>query len=154
MKIVLFQPQIPQNTGNIVRTCAVSGCELILVGPLGFSVTDRWLKRSGLDYWEGVNVQIFDSLNQLEDLLSSTPHHFHFFSSKAKSTYSEQVYHQDDYLIFGSETTGLPAAFNERWPDHFSRVPMRPEARCLNLATTAGIVIYEALRQQQFPSLL
>lgn len=153
MKIVLFQPQIPQNTGNIVRTCAVTGSGLILVGPLGFSVNDRWLKRSGLDYWEGVDVEILDGLEHLEELLLTTPHAFHFFSSKAQLAYTEHQYHHNDYLIFGSETTGLPPSFADKWPDRFAKVPMLPEARCLNLATTAGIVVYEALRQQKFFSL-
>lgn len=154
MKIVLFQPQIPQNTGNIVRTCAVTGCGLILVGPLGFSVSDRWLKRSGLDYWEGVDVEILDGIEQLEALFLKTPHSLHFFSSKAKLSYTEHRYHSNDYLIFGSETTGLPSSFSEKWPDSFAKVPMLPAARCLNLATTTGIVVYEALRQQNFSSLI
>ena len=108
MKIVLFQPQIPQNTGNIVRTCSVTGSSLLLVRPLGFSVTDRWLKRAGLDYWEGVNVSFADDL---ELLLDQTPHNFYFFSSKADQKYTSLKYTRDDFLIFGSETSGLPEHF-------------------------------------------
>lgn len=145
--IVLYQPQIPQNTGNIVRTCAVTGSDLILVEPLGFSVNDRWLKRAGLDYWEGVNVQI---ISNLEMLLESSTSNFLFFSSKAKRKYTEPVYSGNDYLIFGSETTGLPAHFQERWPEKFLTIPMKPDARCLNLATSVGIVTYEAWRQFDF----
>ena len=147
MKIVLFQPQIPQNTGNIVRTCAVTGSELILVRPLGFNVTDRWLKRAGLDYWEGVQVEIIDDL---ESLLEKEKPSFYFFSSKASRRYDSVSYQSNDWLIFGSETHGLPARFTERWPDRCLTIPMRPGVRCLNLATSAGIVVYEAWRQQRF----
>lgn len=147
MKIVLYQPQIPQNTGNIVRTCAVTGSDLILVRPLGFSITDRWLKRAGLDYWEGVDVQIIDDL---EAALEQSKSPFYFFSSKAKQAYTSLGYDRDSWLIFGSETAGLPAAFNMKWKDRYASIPMRPEARCLNLATSVGIVVYEAWRQQGF----
>lgn len=144
MKIILYQPQIPQNTGNIVRTCSVTGTSLTLVRPLGFSVTDRWLKRAGLDYWEGVNVEFIDDL---EDYLNNTPHPFYFFSSKAKKTYLEPEYTKNDLLIFGSETAGLPPHFQEKWPNHFVTIPMITGSRCLNLATSVGIALYEALRQ-------
>lgn len=147
MRIVLFQPQIPQNTGNIVRSCAVTGSSLILVKPLGFSVTDRWLKRAGLDYWEGVDVSFIDNL---ESFLETTPDNFYFFSSKASQRYSDLAYTHNDLLIFGSETTGLPKQFSERWPNRFATIPMVSGARCLNLATSVGIVLYEAWRQQQF----
>lgn len=146
MKIVLFQPQIPQNTGNIVRTCAVTGNDLILVRPLGFSISSRWLKRAGLDYWEGVNVQIVDNL---EELLTHEQR-FYFFSSKASKLYTQFQYQADDWLIFGSETTGLPAAWFDKWSEKYATLPMQPNARCLNLATAAGIVVYEAWRQQSF----
>lgn len=144
MKLILVNPQIPQNTGNIVRTCAVTGCSLTLVKPLGFSVNDRWLKRAGLDYWEGVDVSIIDNL---EALLEETSDNFYFLSSKAEKVYTDIAYTPTDWLIFGSETTGLPPIYLERWPDRFIRIPMLPGARCLNLATSAGIVTYEALRQ-------
>lgn len=147
MKIILFQPQIPQNTGNIVRSCAVTGNELILVRPLGFSTTDRWLKRSGLDYWEGVDVQFIDDL---EEYLNNTPYPFYFFSSKAKQSYVDVSYKTDDILVFGSETAGLPPHITERWVERCVTLPMIPGARCLNLATTVGIAIYEAWRQQGF----
>jgi tRNA (cytidine/uridine-2'-O-)-methyltransferase len=147
MKVILFQPQIPQNTGNIVRTCAVTGNELILVAPMGFSVNDRWLKRAGLDYWEGVPVSIIDDL---EAYLESTSLPFYFFSSKVKKKYSDIEFSNDSILIFGSETSGLPEHYAERWPERFATIPMLPESRCLNLATSAGIVIYEAWRQQNW----
>lgn len=147
MKVILYQPQIPQNTGNIVRTCAVSGCELILVEPLGFSINDRWLKRAGLDYWEGVNVQ---TIPDLEKYLDQCNHPFYFFSSKTSTVYSSVSYTSQDLLIFGSETSGLDPIFFEKWPEKFITIPMRPEARCLNLATSVGIGVYEAWRQQGF----
>ncbi|MEI8365615.1 MAG: tRNA (cytidine(34)-2'-O)-methyltransferase [Parachlamydiaceae bacterium] len=144
-KIILFQPQIPQNTGNIVRTCSVTGSSLVLVRPLGFSVSNRWLKRAGLDYWEGVDVSYIDDL---ETFLEQTPHNFYFFSSKAPQSYTSISFKSDDLLIFGSETSGLPSHFTEKWPERFATIPMISGARCLNLATSVGIVLYEALRQQ------
>lgn len=147
MKIILYQPQIPQNTGNIVRTCAVTRTDLILVEPLGFATTDRWLKRAGLDYWEGVQVK---KISDLIEYLENCNHRFFFFSSKAESCYTETNFNSNDALIFGSETSGLPEELHRRWPHLFLKVPMISSARCLNLATTAGIVLYEALRQQGF----
>lgn len=149
MNIILYQPQIPQNTGNIVRTCAVTGSSLTLVRPLGFSVTDRWLKRAGLDYWEGVQVSFLDDL---EEYLRNLDTPFYFLSSKAKQKYSDVHYTANDTLIFGSETAGLPARFQEIWPEKFTTIPMVGGVRCLNLATSVGIVTYEAWRQQNFTS--
>lgn len=147
MKIILFQPQIPQNAGNIVRTCSVTGTDLMMVHPLGFSIHDRWLKRAGLDYWEGVKVSVIEDLQRY---LENQKVPFYFFSSKASTLYSEVSYTRDSLLIFGSETHGLPSLFQEKWPEHFVTIPMKPEARCLNLATSAGIAVYEAWRQQGF----
>ncbi|MBS4166114.1 putative tRNA (cytidine(34)-2'-O)-methyltransferase [Neochlamydia sp. AcF65] len=147
VKVVLYQPCIPQNTGNIVRTCAVTGNDLVLIPPLGFSISDRWLKRSGLDYWEGVNVQLVENL---EELLESSCHSFTFFSSKATRLHTEVNYQANDYLIFGSETAGLPPIFFQKWPERFVRIPMIEGVRCLNLATSVGIAVYEAWRQNHF----
>lgn len=144
MKVVLFQPQIPQNTGNIVRTCSVTATGLVLVRPLGFSTNSRWLKRAGLDYWEGVPVEEIDDLDAYLQSSASPPF---FFSSKAKKLYMEASYPSDALLIFGSETQGLPSPFWEKWPSCFFKIPMLPQARCLNLATSVGIVLYEAFRQ-------
>lgn len=144
MKVVLFQPQIPQNTGNIVRTCSVTGCGLILVTPLGFSVSDRQLKRAGLDYWEEVSVELIDDL---ESFLESSSDSFYFFSSHAKKLYTEVPYDKNSLLIFGSETAGLPPVFLKKWPDRFVTLPMLSGKRCLNLATSVGIGVYEGLRQ-------
>ncbi len=147
MKTILFQPQIPQNTGNIARTCAVTGTDLVLVRPLGFSTASRHLKRAGLDYWNDISVEEIDDLmSYLEQ--SASP--FFFFSSKATTLYTEINYPHDAQLIFGSETSGLDEAFWQRWPDKFYRIPMRKESRCINLSCTVAIVIYEALRQQNW----
>ncbi len=146
MKIILFQPQIPQNTGNVVRTCSVTGSGLVLVHPLGFSTQSRWLKRAGLDYWEGVEVEEIDNL---ETYLEKTDAPFFFFSSKAKQSYTEAPYASNALLIFGSETEGLPTKYFEKWGERFFKIPMMPQARCLNLATSAAIVLYEALRSSE-----
>lgn len=144
MIVVLFQPQIPQNSGNVVRSCAVTGTDLILVPPFGFSLSNRWLKRAGLDYWEGVNVQIVENLEVWLDATSSP---FYFFSSHAKKLYTDVNYTSDSILIFGSETSGLPSHYVEKYPDRFVTIPMLPESRCLNLATSVGIGLFEAIRQ-------
>lgn len=155
MHLMLWQPQIPQNTGNIVRTCHVTGSRLTLVPPLGFSTSDRQLKRAGLDYWEGVQVHIEEEppseeafAKSLESL--STP--FYFFSSHAQKSYTEIPFQGNETLIFGAETTGLPDSFFQRWPHLFYTIPMVPGARCLNLATSVGIVLYEGIRQVGLPS--
>lgn len=148
MRVVLFNPQIPQNTGNIVRTCAVTGCSLSLISPLGFDVSEKQLRRAGLDYWLHVQVDLWDSLEErLEELASP----FYFFSSHAKRVYTDVDYTANDWLIFGSETEGLPQKFHDRWPDRFLRLPMLPGQRCLNLASTTNTVVYEAWRQQGWP---
>jgi tRNA (cytidine/uridine-2'-O-)-methyltransferase len=144
VKVVLFQPEIPQNTGNIVRTCAVTGNDLILVRPLGFSTASRHLKRAGLDYWDGVDVKMIDDLMTYLDQLSTK---FYFFSSKAKKNYTDIDYSPTDHIIFGSESAGLPETYLQKWGDQFYRIPMKQGARCLNLATSAAVVIYEAWRQ-------
>lgn len=142
MKIILYQPQIPQNTGNIVRTCAAGTASLVLVRPLGFSTTNRHLKRAGLDYWEGVEVEEIDDLPLY--LEGKSPF---FFSSKAELSYTEAKYPLDAILVFGSETDGLPPFFWQKWPDRFFKIPMSSKARCLNLACSVSIVLFEALRQ-------
>jgi tRNA (cytidine/uridine-2'-O-)-methyltransferase len=147
MEIILFQPEIPVNTGNIVRTCSVTATHLALVKPLGFSLNDRHLKRAGLDYWPEVPIRL------IEDLygeLTSCSYPFYFFSSKATKSYTEIEFTPDSRLIFGSETAGLPAKYFDRWPELFYTIPMQKSARCLNLSNAAAIILYEALRQQNF----
>lgn len=150
MKIILYQPQIPSNTGNIVRTCHATGTELILVAPLGFKTDDKHLRRAGLDYWEGVKVTIIDDLMVY---LEKTSAPFYFFSSHATTSYTQNCYHDDNLLIFGSETTGLGKEFYQRWPKNFYTIPMKAGSRCLNLSNSAAIVLYEALRQTKFSAL-
>lgn len=147
MKVVLFRPQIPQNTGNIVRTCRTAGADLLLIGPLGFSVTDRWLKRAGLDYWEGVNVTQSQDLDTELALYEQHNIPFFFLSSKVDRPYFSADLPVNAVFIFGSETEGLPDSLHDRYPDRFLTIPMEPGARCLNLATSVGIVVYECRRQ-------
>ena len=146
MKIILYQPQIPQNTGNIVRTCSATGSSLILVRPLGFSTASRHLKRAGLDYWDGVEVEEIDDLDAYLNQSSD----FFFFSSKATSCYTKAPYTNDSILIFGSETHGLDPIFFEKYPDKFYKIPMLKGARCLNLSNSVAVVLYEGLRQNNF----
>ena len=146
MHIVLYQPQIPPNTGNIVRTCAVIGAKLTLVGPLGFDVSDKSLRRAGLDYWLGVDVTIVDSLEELLEKEDS----FVFLSSKATKLYTEHQYSPEETLIFGSETSGLPKELEERFPERFLKLPMVSGQRCLNLSSAVAICSYEAWRQNSF----
>ncbi len=144
MKIVLYQPQIPQNTGNIIRTCSATNSKLILVKPLGFSTSDRMMKRAGLDYFQDTSIEEIDHLDKI---LSGS---FFFFSSKAKALYTDVTYSQDSLLIFGNETSGLPSSFHEKYPEKFVRIPMKEGARCLNLSNTVAIGLYEAIRQTSF----
>ncbi len=146
MKIILFQPQIPQNTGNILRTCAGTKTGLIIVKPLGFSTSSRMMKRAGLNYQKDVH---FHEIDHLEKYLENK-NSFYFFSSKATTSYHKVSYTQDSHLIFGSETEGLPAYFFEKWPQHFVTIPMAEQFRCLNLSNAVAIGLYEALRQQDF----
>ncbi len=151
MHVVLVEPEIPQNTGNIARTCAATGCPLHLVGPLGFSIEDKWVKRAGLDYWHLVDVQQHASL---EELWAAYPTGtFWYLSTKAKHNYSEVAYGADDFLVFGKETKGLPEPLLAAQQQHAVRIPMRAEARSLNLANSVALVLYEALRQQGYPGL-
>jgi tRNA (cytidine/uridine-2'-O-)-methyltransferase len=147
MRVVLYQPEIPQNTGNIVRTCNVTGSSLILVKPLGFSTSSRMLRRSGLDYWHEVDIKEIDNLlSFLEEETSP----FYFFSSKAEKWFTEIKYSENAILVFGSESHGLPDVFRMKWKEKFVKIPMRKGGRCLNLSNCVSIAIYEALRQQNF----
>jgi len=145
--IVLFEPQIPQNTGNIVRTCKVAGAKLVLVKPLGFSITSTALKRAGLDYWDGVDVEVIDDLPLW---LSKVNAPFYFFSSHSKTFYSDVTYLPGSIFIFGSETSGLSDSFQQNWPQLFLTLPMTKNSRCLNLSNTVSIVLYEAWKQIGF----
>ncbi len=152
MHIVLVEPEIPGNTGNIARLCAATGCELHLVRPLGFSTDDRYLKRAGLDYWHLVKVHYHDSFAAVEKLYSGQ--NFHFNTTKADRSYTEVAYTPGDVLVFGRETAGLPE--NILAPNHSRcvRIPMLAGARSLNLSNAVAVVVYEALRQNGFRDLL
>lgn len=149
--VVLVEPEIPQNAGNIARTCAATGCTLHLVRPLGFEVSDKYLKRAGLDYWDLVNVCYHDSI---EELFAQFPQgRFHFFTTKARRAYTEAKLCEGDFLVFGKETKGLPEELLVSRKQDCVRVPMREEARSLNLSNTVAIAVYEGLRQNGFRGL-
>ena len=148
MHIVLVEPEIPGNTGNIARLCAATGASLHLVRPLGFSVDDRYLKRAGLDYWHLVDIHYYDSV---EEVLAAYPDAPRFLlTTHAHRSYTRVEYTKDTLLIFGKESAGLPEAFRMAHEDECIRIPMVPEARSLNLANSVSIVLYEALRQVHF----
>lgn len=151
MHIVLVEPEIPQNTGNIARTCAATNCPLHLVGKLGFSISDKWVKRAGLDYWHLVDVQQHASLEELWAAYPTST--FWYLSTKAKKRHSDVAFGPDDFLVFGKETKGLPEALLYEQHEHAIRIPMRNEARSLNLANSVAVVLYEALRQHSYPGL-
>lgn len=151
MHVVLYAPEIPQNTGNIARTCAATRTELILIEPLGFQLADKYMKRAGLDYFSMVDIRVLPSFDKLMEQNPSA--RYHFASTKAPRAYTEAVYEPDDFLVFGCETKGLPESLLSRVYDRCVRIPMRPDARSLNLANSVAIVLYEALRQQGFPGL-
>jgi tRNA (cytidine/uridine-2'-O-)-methyltransferase len=151
LNIVLVEPEIPQNTGNISRTCAVIGANLHLVRPLGFSTDDRKLKRAGLDYWDQLNVFYYDSFADLARRCQDAD--FYFFSTKAAKPYDSIAYADGCFAVFGKETAGLPARLLERNAARCFRIPMREGARSLNLSNAVAVVAYEALRQSAFAGL-
>lgn len=152
MNIVLLEPEIPQNTGNIARTCAAIGADLHLIKPLGFSVEDKYLKRAGLDYWNLLNIYYHESF---EDFKSKYPKGlFYMATTKARKTYDEVAYTKDCFIIFGKETAGIPEVILKDYPDTSIRIPMREEARSLNLSNSVAIIVYEAMRQMKFNGLL
>ncbi len=143
--IVLVEPEIPQNTGNIVRTCAATGCRLHLVRPLGFEVSDKYLKRAGLDYWRFVDISYYDGV---EELFAANPQgRFWFFSTKAAKVHSDVAYAEGDFLVFGKETKGLPEPLLAERYEHCVRLPMAGEIRSLNLSNSVAVAVYEAWRQ-------
>lgn len=154
LNVVLIEPEIPQNTGNIARTCAATGTSLHLVKPLGFSVDDKYLKRAGLDYWHLLDINYYDNFEQLLNKVGEEK--FFYATTKGGNFYTSMDFFDDAYLMFGKETAGIPMEILNANKERCMRIPMigNKDARSLNLATSAGIILYEALRQIKFPNLV
>ena len=151
LNIVLHEPEIPQNCGNIARTCAATGSVLHLIRPLGFDISEKAVRRAGLDYWHLVDVRVYDNL---EDFFSKNDvAQLWCLSTKAPRCYTEAEFQDGCYLLFGKETKGLPEDFLREHYDRCVRIPMREEARSLNLSNAVAITVFEALRQLDFPAL-
>lgn len=150
LNIVMVEPEIPQNTGNVARTCAATGARLHLVGPMGFTVDDKKLKRAGLDYWQYLDITYYKNLDEFFEKNSGE---FFFYTTKALHTHSEISYPDNCYLFFGKETRGLPEELLLKNPDRCVRIPMLGEIRSLNLSNSVAIAVYEALRQWDYPAL-
>ena len=149
--IVLVEPEIPQNTGNIARTCAATGASLHLVKPLGFEIDDKKLKRAGLDYWDKLDITYYENL---DDFFEKHPDaDFYCYTTKSQHVYSEVTYPDEVYLMFGKETKGLPEKFLYEHPERTVRIPMRDTLRSLNLSNSVAIAVYEVLRQKNFDGL-
>ncbi len=151
LNIVMMQPQIAPNTGNVARTCAVTGARLHLVGPMGFVPDDAKLKRAGLDYWHLLDITYYEDTAEFFD--KNKGGEFYYFTSKGTHTHSDVTYSDNTYLIFGSETHGLPEDMLHDNPETCVRIPMRGEARCLNLSNAIAVGVYEVLRQWDYPML-
>ena len=152
LHIVLVEPEIPQNTGNIARTCAATGCALHLVKPLGFEISDKQLKRAGLDYWNLVKVTVHESFDEVFAAADKDAC-FHFFTTKAPRAYTEAAFCEGDYLVFGKETRGLDEELLVRHREECVRIPMREESRSLNLSNSVAVAVFEGLRQNSFKGL-
>ena len=151
INIVLYSPEIPQNTGNISRTCAVTGARLHIIKPIGFEISDRTLKRAGLDYWDKLDVTYYENY---EDFLGQNQNaEFFFFSAHGKNSYADITYPDNVFLVFGRESVGLPRELVEANIDRSVRIPMRKTLRCLNLSNSVAIAVYEVLRQNDFGGL-
>ncbi|MEE0844743.1 MAG: tRNA (cytidine(34)-2'-O)-methyltransferase [Eggerthellaceae bacterium] len=152
LNIVLIEPEIPQNTGNIARTCACTGAKLHLVEPMGFRATERNLKRAGCDYWNEVDIEHWPCAEAFFE--AHTGDELHLFTGHASQSFSDVAYGPDAYLVFGRESRGIDPATLERFADCCVRIPMRKGLRSLNLSNSVAIGLYEALRQQGFPELI
>jgi tRNA (cytidine/uridine-2'-O-)-methyltransferase len=150
LNIVMVEPEIPQNTGNVARTCAATGARLHLVGPMGFTIDDKKLKRAGLDYWHLLDITYYENLAEFFEKNAGP---FYYFSTKANHVYTEVAYPDGCYLLFGKETAGLPEELLHEHPEDTVRIPMIPGARSLNLSNSVAIGVFEALRQWNFPAL-
>lgn len=152
LNIVLVEPEIPPNTGNVARLCAATGARLHLVKPLGFELTDKQLKRAGLDYWDMLDIHIYENYAEFEEKNPVGPRYL--ATTKARRLYTEIQFEQGGYILFGKETKGLAPEILERYPDTTMRLPMRSEARSLNLSNSVAVIAYEALRQWGNPGLV
>lgn len=151
LNIVLVEPQIPQNTGNISRTCAVTGAKLHLIRPFGFEISDKHLKRAGLDYWDKLDISYYDNL---QDFFEKNPDgNYFYFTTKGKNVHSDAEYPDNSFLFFGREDAGLPEELLYKNPNTCVRIPMRNELRSLNLSNSVAIAVYEVLRQWDYPDL-
>lgn len=151
LNIVLVEPQIPQNTGNISRTCAVTGARLHLVRPFGFEISDKHLKRAGLDYWDKLDITYYNGIDDFFE--KNKGGNFFYFTTKGKHIHSNAEYPDNSYLIFGREDKGLPEELLHDNPEKCMRIPMRNELRSLNLSNSVAIAVYEVLRQWDYPDL-
>ena len=151
INLVLVEPEIPQNTGNIARTCAATGCKLHIVKPMGFEIDDKKLKRAGLDYWHLLGIQYYENLDDFFN--KNKDGRFYYSTTKGINTYSDVSYNDGDYILFGKETKGLPEELLVKNKEYCIRIPMIDEARSLNLSNAVAIVAYEALRQTGFSQL-
>ena len=150
LNIVMVEPEIPQNTGNVARTCAATGARLHLVGPMGFKIDDKKLKRAGLDYWQYLDISYYDSL---DEFFQKNDGQFFYFTTKGRHVHSDVSYPDNCYLLFGKETKGLPEELLIKHPESCVRIPMGDEIRSLNLSNSDAIATYEVLRQWNYPSL-
>ncbi len=151
LNIVLVEPEIPANTGNIARTCAATGSRLHLIRPLGFDISEKAVRRAGLDYWSLLDLCVYDNI---EDFFATHPApDLWLATTKATRNYTEVTWERNCFLFFGKETRGLPDSLLHRYPDRCIRLPMRTEARSLNLSNSVAVLSYEALRQWDFPGL-
>ncbi|MBO5726395.1 MAG: tRNA (uridine(34)/cytosine(34)/5-carboxymethylaminomethyluridine(34)-2'-O)-methyltransferase TrmL [Clostridia bacterium] len=150
INIVMVEPEIPQNTGNVARTCAATGARLQLVGPMGFKIDDKKLKRAGLDYWQYLDITYYDNL---DDFFAKNQGDFYYYTTKALHTHTDVEYPDNCYLLFGKETKGLPEELLLKNPDRCVRIPMINDARSLNLSNSVAIGVYEVLRQWNYPEL-
>lgn len=148
--ICLIEPEIPQNTGNIARTCAATGATLVLVHPLGFDISEKSVKRAGLDYWKDVRIEEYESKEAF--FAAHEQDELYLFSARGRATHSEVHYQRDKdiYLVFGKESVGLEEELIKRFPTRTVRIPMLKGTRCLNLSNCAAIALYEVLRQQEY----
>ncbi len=155
INVVMVEPEIPQNTGNIARTCAAIGAKLHLVHPLGFSISDRYLKRAGLDYWDKLEIEEHDSLKAFLEKYKPEENNMFYATTKAKHCYSDVDFSQMEeiFILFGKETKGLPEDLLKKYIDNTIRIPMKNELRSLNLSNSVAIIVYEVLRQGNFKDL-